>query len=252
MIRLHNMNVILEKQKILHNISCVFRKHEFISIIGQNGSGKSTLLKTLSGYLPYEGHIYVDNNELKTMERKARAKMVSYLPQNRNIPNMKVSEFIAHGRYPHLSFSRTLQAIDRQKFNEAIKITNVSMLLNRQLASLSGGERQRVYIAMMLVQDANILLLDEVVTFLDIKHQLDVLDLLKQLHQHGKTIIMVAHDLVQAFTYSTNIILLQDGNIILKGTPEDIYKHALIKENFGVVLIQNHQENDLYRFQLGK
>lgn len=172
MIELRSVSLAYDGETILSDINCVFNQNEFTCVIGNNGSGKSTLLRVVMGLMPYKGNIRLNNVEIRSLSHKERAKRLSFLPQTRPIPVMDVIMLIAHGRYPHLGFSKTLTAKDREQVIRAASGTNITHLLERELSTLSGGERQRAYIAMMMAQDADFLLLDEPTTHLDINTSL--------------------------------------------------------------------------------
>lgn len=249
-IELRQLGVRLAGKDILTDLNTTLCGTDFTIIIGRNGSGKSTLLRSILSLVPYTGELLWNGESLATLSRTERARRLSYLPQQRPIPYMSVETLIAHGRFPHLGFAKTLGPGDREKIAAAARLAGVTSLLTRPLQSLSGGERQRVYIAMMVAQDADMLLLDEPTTFLDIPFQLEVLELLRKLHQQGKGIVMVAHDLEQAFTYATRVILLHDGRILASGPPAEIAGSAVIKEVFGVSLEPSPAPADLFAYRL--
>lgn len=224
----------------------------FTCWIGPNGSGKSTLMRCLMRLIPYEGQILVDGKPVERYARKALAQKVSYLPQVHPLPAISVFRLIAHGRYPHLGFSKTLREEDREIIARAARQTGVEHLLEKNVALLSGGERQRVYLAMLIAQDTEILLLDEPTTYLDIRYQLDVLRILQRLHEAGKTIIMVAHDLTQAFTIASHLAILYDGKLLATGKPEEIYRQPRIAEVFHVGLAPVHSKEAIYRYHYVK
>lgn len=202
--------------------------------------------------MSYEGSIYIDKDESKQMKKVVRAKKIAYLPQYKQVPKMRVIDLITHGRHPHLSFSKIMRVSDHKMVERAAAMANVSHLLQRYVDTLSGGERQRVYIAMMIAQDADILLLDEPTTFLDIEHQMEVFTLLSKLHEQKKGIVVVVHDLAQAFSYAKKIVLLEKGHIVLQGSPQDVYTDACIYEQFKVRLQKQEDKDVLYPYQLRK
>jgi iron complex transport system ATP-binding protein len=250
MIKLENVNVTKHRKEILKNITCTLQKGKFYCLIGTNGSGKTTILRAIMGLCNYQGNIYVNKINIQQIPKKERAKYISYLPQNRVTPNIDVYTLIAHGRYPHLGFSKVLTSNDDEKIKYAAKISNVSHLLDREVASLSGGERQRTYIAMLIAQDADILLLDEITTYLDIEHQLELLEVLRKLCTNGKGIVMVLHDLPQAFSIADEVLLLSKGEIMVVGKPDDIYKDSAITQSFGVSLKKSTDLDEIYDYQL--
>lgn len=252
MIELKNVSVSYENKDIIKNLSTVFSDREFICIIGKNGSGKSTLLKAIDGIHSYSGNILLDNVEVKELSRNERAKKLAYLPQVRQIPDIDVQTLIAHGRFPHLGFSKTLSKGDKDKVLYAAELTAVQNILHRHVAELSGGERQRVYLAMVIAQDAETILLDEPSTYMDINHQIEIMEILSELNRKGKNIVMVAHDLPQAFTYGNKIQILHEGNIIEADKPHHLCSSTKIKSIFGVTLEESLSADELYQYHLVK
>lgn len=252
MIELRNVSLKYDGSPVLSNINYIFGRNDFTCVIGKNGSGKSTLLRAAAGLSSYEGSILLNGAEIRSLQRRERAKCLSYLPQSRPVPVIDVGTLIAHGRYPHLGYSKTLGANDRERIKHAVSVTGVEGLLDRGLSTLSGGERQRAYIAMMIAQDADIMLLDEPVTHLDIEYQLEVMELLKNLHQNGKCIVMAAHDLPQAFSYATRVIFIADGGIAATGKPDDLCENPVIKSAFGMTIKKAVESDELYSYRIAK
>lgn len=250
MIELIGVNVGYGRQKILDNVSIQFEDTDFACILGRNGAGKSTLLRAMDGIQKYSGTISVDGRELSLMSANERAKRIAYMPQIRQIPMIQVKTLIEHGRFPYMGFSRTLTKEDETKVLEAAEITSVEDLLHRNVAELSGGERQRVYLAMVIAQDAKTILLDEPAAYLDISHQLEIMNLLTKLNQGGKNIIMAAHDLPQAFTYANTIKILHEGEIVIDNPPQLICKDERMKHIFGVSLEKSKMEEEVYPYHL--
>lgn len=252
MIELKNVSISYESKSIINNLSAAFGSGEFTCIIGKNGSGKSTLLRAMDGIQSYKGQILLDNIEIMNLSRKERAKKIAYLPQIRQIPNIEVKTLIAHGRFPHLGFSRTMTAEDNDKVLYAAELTSLQNILKRHVAELSGGERQRVYLAMVIAQDADTILLDEPTTYMDINHQTEIMRILSELNKSGKTIIMSAHDLPQAFTYGREIKLLHNGTITEEGRPYNLCNNAKLKSIFGISLERSNSAAELYEYHLIK
>lgn len=252
MIELRNVSISYENKSIIKNSSTVFSDGEFTCIIGKNGSGKSTMLKTIDGIHSYSGQILLDNVEIRELSRNERAKKIAYLPQIRQIPDIEVQTLISHGRFPHLGFSRTMTKEDNDKVLYAAELTSVHNVLHRYVKELSGGERQRVYLAMVIAQDTETILLDEPTTYMDINHQIEILKILSELNRKGKNIIMVAHDLPQAFTYGSQIQILHNGTITEAGKPSSLYINTKIKSIFGVALEKSQSVTELYQYHLVK
>lgn len=252
MIELRNVSVGYENKSIINNLSADFRDGEFVCIIGKNGSGKSTLLKAMDGIRGYNGQILLNNIEIMELSRKERAKKIAYLPQIRQIPDIEVKTLIAHGRFPHLGFSRTMTKADNDMVFYASELTSVQKFLHRHVTELSGGERQRVYLAMVIAQDTETILLDEPTTYMDINHQIEIMEILSELNKRGKNIIMVAHDLPQAFTYGSQILILNNGTIAEAGEPNSLCMNTKLKSIFGVTLEKSQSSAELYQYHLTK
>ncbi len=251
MIKIKDLVVEINKKEILKNVNITIPENKIVSIVGVNGCGKTTLLKTIVSLQKYSGTISVNNTNINTLSYKEKAKIFSYLPQNYIVPNISVNDLLIHGRFPHLDFNRKLSNKDYEIINNAIKITNISSIVNKKLQNLSGGERQRSYIAMNIVQNSNVILLDEPTTFLDISYQLEIFNIVKKLKKENKTIIMVLHDLQQAFTFSDLLIVVNQGRVIAFDTPSNILNMNILKTTFGVNLDKDNN-NNLYSYILKK
>ena len=215
----------------LNDISLHIQEGEVVSLIGPNGSGKSTLLKVISQLLkPKSGEVFLDEKNIKSMKSKEIAKTLTMLPQMNNYQlDLTVQELVEFGRHPHSGHKLKLTAEDEEIVNWAIEVTGLSAYKHRLLPSMSGGERQRAWIAMTIAQHPKVLLLDEPTTYLDIAHQLEVMELVKQLNeQYNMTVIMVLHDINQAAQYSDRLIVLKRGVVHYDGLPHCV----LCKEMF--------------------
>jgi iron complex transport system ATP-binding protein len=207
------------------------------ALVGPNGSGKSTLLKALARLLaPSAGAILLDGKAISKLPSAEVARQLAILPQGPSAPpGLTVAELVEQGRYPHVGPLRMLKQQDHQAVQEALTLTNMHDFAHRPLDGLSGGERQRAWIALTLAQDTPILLLDEPTTFLDIGHQLEVLDLVQRLNrERGMTIILVLHDLNQAARYSDRMVVLKRGQIVADGIPHSVLTSAMLAEVFNV------------------
>lgn len=207
------------------------------ALVGPNGSGKSTLLMTLARVLaPRRGEVWLQGTPIRSMKSTAVARALAVLPQTAVAPTgLRVRELIEQGRFPRLSTLARLSRTDDDAMHRAMVLAGVESLADRRVDSLSGGERQRAWIAMVLAQDADILLLDEPTTYLDIRHQIDLMELLVGLvRDHGKTVVVVLHDLNQAARYCDRIIALRDGEIIADGAPATVVTEDLMRSVFDV------------------
>lgn len=231
------LNTGYQDIRILSDLSVAIEKGKVTTIIGPNGCGKSTLLKTLGRILKKQsGDIFLQEQNLQTLSTKEIAKKLAILSQSPSGPGqLKVAELIAYGRYPHRQNLGRLTQQDRDKIYWAMELTNTLEYAERELEALSGGQRQRVWLAMALAQETDILLLDEPTTYLDMAHQLEVLEIVHNLNKNfGCTIIMVLHDLNHAARYSDELIAMKKGQVLYKGTPKDIMTNDVLKHVFQI------------------
>jgi len=218
--------------EILHGIDVTVPEGELTVIVGPNACGKSTLLKTLARMLsPRAGLVLLDGQPIRQLAPKGVARRLGLLPQGPSAPDgITVSDLVARGRYPHQNLLRQWTADDEQAVVDALLAANVADLADRNVDELSGGQKQRVWIAMVLAQQTPILLLDEPTTFLDIAHQVEVLDLTRRLQRQGRTVVLVLHELHLAFRYASHLIVMRDGVIVARGRPEDVVTAELIRQ----------------------
>ena len=236
MLEIRNLTAGYPSHVVLENISLSIPCGAVTVIAGPNGCGKSTLLKALTGILPATGSVLLEGQDLLTLDRQERARKVAFLPQNRQVPEITVKNLVLHGRFPYLSYPRRYRQEDLRMAEAAMAQMGVAELENRSLGSLSGGQRQKVYIAMALAQDTPVILLDEPTTYLDISHQMQLMQHARALAQQGKTVLMVIHDLSHAFQTADNLILMCDGEVVAEGTTERIYASGWIEKVFHVRL----------------
>ncbi|WP_130011620.1 ABC transporter ATP-binding protein [Serinicoccus sediminis] len=207
------------------------------TIVGANACGKSTLLRALSRLLaPTQGHVLLDGKAVHTQPTKAVARTMGLLPQSPIAPEgIAVADLVARGRSPHQRMLSRWAVADEQAVEEALELTGTTDLVDRSVDELSGGQRQRVWIAMALAQQTDILLLDEPTTFLDICHQIEVLDLLTDLNRtRGTTIVMVLHDLNLAARYADHLVAMCDGRLLAGGPPEEVLTTETVERVFGM------------------
>ena len=222
---------------VISGLSLEVREGEVVALVGPNGSGKSTLLRALGRVLkPKGGTVVLDGRELSQWPTREIAKRLALLPQGPALSNdMTARELVWLGRSPHQGILGLPTAEDREAVAWAVRETGIEPLIERAMSSLSGGERQRVWLAMALAQRPQVLLLDEPTTFLDLNHQLEVLDLIRYLNrEHGLTVVMVLHDLNQAARYASRVVVLQQGRIYGDGPPEAIVTPLTLREVFEV------------------
>ena len=212
-------------------------------ILGPNGCGKSTLLKALCGIIPADsGQVVLDGENILTLPQRQLAQRVAYLAQSRQIPDITVERLVLHGRFPYLGDPRRYRKEVYAIADAAMNTMGVAELADELVQNLSGGQRQKVYIAMALAQDTPVILLDEPTTYLDISHQLQLMQQARMLAAQGKTVAMIIHDLPHAFQTADHMILMQEGKIVADGTPEQIYASGMISSVFGVRLCRTGTE----------
>ncbi|MFD3329101.1 ABC transporter ATP-binding protein [Streptomyces sp. NPDC058701] len=232
-----NVTLGYEKRVIAENLSVEIPDHSFTVIVGPNACGKSTLLRALSRMLkPSAGRVLLDGQAIASMPAKKVAKTLGLLPQSSIAPDgITVADLVSRGRYPHQGLLRQWSPEDERIVVESMTSTGVDELADRAVDELSGGQRQRVWIAMALAQQTPLLLLDEPTTFLDIQHQLDILDLCAELHEdQGRTLVAVLHDLNHAARYATHLIAMRAGEVVAEGPPAEVVTAELVEQVFGL------------------
>ena len=232
-----NLGAGYEKRVILEDVSLTLPAGKITAIVGGNASGKSTLLRTLARVLqPKSGAVLLDGQSVHQMKSRKLAQVMGLLPQSPIAPEgIAVADLVGRGRHPHQGLFSRWSAEDDRAVARALAATGTEELAERDLDTLSGGQRQRVWIAMALAQETDLLLLDEPTTFLDVAHQVEVLDLLVDLNMaQGTTIVMVLHDLNLAARYADHLIAVGDGGIRAEGPPAEVLTEELVKTVFGL------------------
>ncbi|WP_293781642.1 ABC transporter ATP-binding protein [uncultured Aeromicrobium sp.] len=235
-LRAADVTLAYDSRVISEHLTVEIPDRSFTVIVGPNACGKSTLLRALSRLLrPATGTVLLDGKTITSYRSKEAARIVGLLPQTSIAPDgITVADLVARGRYPHQGLIRQWSAADEEAVETAMRATNVIDLRARHVDELSGGQRQRVWVAMALAQQTPILLLDEPTTYLDIAHQIELLDLFAELHEAGTTLIAVLHDLNHAARYATHLIAMKDGEVVAHGAPGQIVTAELVKEVFGL------------------
>jgi iron complex transport system ATP-binding protein len=236
-LRTENLAASYEKFSVFTDLNVTIPKGEITTIIGPNGCGKSTLLKTMGRILKQQhGNVYLQGQNLNKMATKQIAKNLSLLPQTPTAPSeLKVEELVSYGRYPHRTNKNKLSSYDKEMINWALEVTRTSSFKHREIGQLSGGQRQKVWLAMVLAQETEVLLLDEPTTYLDMAHQLEVLEIVENLNRDKmRTIVMVLHDINHAARFSHHIVAMKNGEIIQKGSPGDIITEDVLREVFEI------------------
>ena len=236
-LRAEGVHVRFGEHVVLRGVDLAVAPGEWVSQLGRNGSGKTTLLRVLAGLLrPAEGTVHVGPDPLGSLSRREVARRMAVLPQATPVVRgLTVRQFVRQGRYAARGALGMLGDTDDDQVREALRCTGVAEWADVPLEQLSGGQRQRVRLALALAQDAPVLLLDEPTTFLDVRHQIDVLELVRALQrERGLTVVAVLHDLAQAARYSDRVVALRDGVVHADGAPAEVVDAALLKDVYGV------------------
>ncbi len=234
-----NISFAYNSTAVLHDVSADVQSGEMVGIIGPNGAGKTTFLRLLSGYLiPVSGTVELFGKGLHTYEKRALARLVATLPQTiSTIFPYTAEEFILMGRYPHFDKRLGYGRAETQVVRDVMERMGISHLNGRIVSTLSEGERQKVYLAQCIAQNPKVLLLDEPVSHLDIRHQMQTLELLAGLNERGLTILMILHDLNLASEFCSRILLLSQGKVFADGAPVDTLTYQHIEEAYGTVVV---------------
>ncbi|WP_124728529.1 ABC transporter ATP-binding protein [Staphylospora marina] len=225
------------EKAVIDGLNLAIPKNKITVLIGANGSGKSTLLRSLARILkPAGGTVLLDAQDIFRLPTREVAKKLAILPQSPSAPEgLTVLQLVRQGRYPHQQLLRSWSEADERAVNHALQATGMTELAEHPVDSLSGGQRQRAWIAMTLAQETETILLDEPTTYLDLSHQIEILDLLHELNREQKrTIVMVLHDLNLACRYADHIIAVHGGGAVAQGRPEDVITADLIQTVFGL------------------
>jgi iron complex transport system ATP-binding protein len=230
------LTLAYDRREVVRDLDVEIPDRSFTVIIGANGCGKSTLLRALARVLkPARGTVLLDGKAIGDYPSRQVARLIGLLPQSPITPDgITVLELVGRGRFPHQGALRRESAEDRAVVERCLAETGLTELKDRHVAELSGGQRQRAWIAMALAQDTELLLLDEPTTYLDLAHQIEVLDLCARLHAAGRTVAAVLHDLNQAARYASHLIALRDGEVIAAGPPADVITAELVERAFGL------------------
>ncbi|HHE3463447.1 Fe(3+) dicitrate ABC transporter ATP-binding protein FecE [Pasteurella multocida] len=238
-----HLQLAYQDKTIVSNLNLRLPSNKVIALIGPNGCGKSTLLKALARLLkPKSGQVKHQEQDIWQITAKFYAKTLAFLPQQHLVPEgIKVRELVAYGRSPYLNLWGKLSKKDEKIVTQAMQITQTDAFAERLATDLSGGQQQRVFLAMTLAQDANIVLLDEPTTYLDLNHQAELMSMMLRLQQQGKTVITVLHDLNQACRYCDYLVVLKQGELIAQGTPHEVMTEHLLKQVFDLN-VEIHQD----------
>ena len=237
MIELKNLTVGYGGKTVLRDVSLAFPPGKVTVLLGPNGCGKSTLMKTALGLLPRQGgEILYDGVELDRLTTRQVACKAAYLAQSREIPSITVRRMVLHGRFPYLDYPRRYRAEDYAAAAKALEWAGAADLADRPVQELSGGQRQKVYLAMALAQDTETLFMDEPTTYLDVRHQLEVMAVSRRLADMGRAVVLVLHDLSLALREADRLAVLSDGVMRQVGTPEEVFGGGELDRVFGVAV----------------
>ncbi|MCM3504194.1 ABC transporter ATP-binding protein [Curtobacterium sp. ODYSSEY 48 V2] len=231
------LSVGYDRDPVLRDLDLRIERGTVTTFLGANGCGKSTLLKAFGRVLkPQSGEVLLDGSPIRREPNRAVARRLAILPQTPVAPaGTSVLDLVMRGRNPHQSWAKPWTADDADVAEQAIAATGLTEVAHRDVASLSGGQRQRAWIALVVAQQAETLLLDEPTTYLDLAHQLDVLRLVRRLNrEQGSTVVMVLHDLTLAARYSDRLVVLHDGGVVADGTPQDVLTPTVLQTAFGL------------------
>jgi iron complex transport system ATP-binding protein len=235
--RATGLTLAYDGRRIIENLDLQFADGAITVIVGANASGKSTLLRGMARLLkPVAGSVTLDGRDVHAANSKWMATLVGLLPQQPVAPEgISVGDLVSRGRYPHQGWFRQWSSEDDAIVSRALEATGTIGLATRPVDELSGGQRQRAWIAMALAQQTDILLLDEPTTFLDVTHQVEVLDLLTDLNRsQGTTVVMVLHDLNLAARYADELVVMSGGRIVAQGSPADVLTEEVVRSAFAL------------------
>jgi len=233
MIKCENLRAGYGKREVLKGITWQAEPGLLTVIAGPNGCGKSTLLKAFMGQVRIcGGEMFLKGKPISQWNPRERARCLAYVPQSRNDVNLSVSRMVLHGRFPHIVYPRRYTAKDQEIVEWAMEKMGILALKDCLISELSGGEKQKAYLAMALAQDAEVVLLDEPTTYLDLSYQLELMELLKELALEGRTVAAVLHDLGHGLQYADQILVMEDGQAAACGTPRQVLEGGMLEKVF--------------------
>lgn len=240
MIALKNVCYSYGRHAFIEELTCKLGDGRITGLLGANGSGKSTIMRLCTGLLrPKAGVIAIDGRSIRDFSPKELAREAAFLPQARPVPALSVRGLAANGRFPYLGITRKLSQEDEAAVDRALEITGLTGMADRELQTLSGGERQKAYIAMLIAQGAQHMLLDEPTTYLDVGYQLELMELMTEMKKLGRCVVMVLHDIDLAMQYCDDMLVVKDGKIIYGGPAEALADSGAIEAAYGVRTMAN-------------
>ena len=233
MIQLEHISAGYGGPLVVQDVSLELNPGEVLALLGPNGCGKSTLLRVIAGLqAPAGGQVLVDGTPAQRLTRRQLAQTVTYLPQSRTVPNITAYRMVLHGRFPYLSYPRRYRPEDHVAARRALEQADAWDLAQLPVQSLSGGQRQKVYLAMALAQNTQTILMDEPTTYLDIRHQLDLMGFSRSLAEQGRAVVLVLHDLCLALRFAHRGAVMEDGRLLRTGTPEELFASGILTQTF--------------------
>jgi iron complex transport system ATP-binding protein len=232
----HNLSVTLQDTQIVREVSCAVQAGEIVGVVGPNGAGKSTLLKAMCGLIPAaSGSVVLDGQKIADMTAAARARTIAYLPQRHVLHwDLSLSQTVSLGRLPHVAGMDRLTQADRDAIRQAMETAEITGFAERQVGTLSGGELARGMLARALAVEAPFLFADEPIAALDPYHALHIMQLLRELAQSGRSVLVVLHDLTLALRFCDRLLLMQGGRLVAEGSPQDVLAPAQLQAAYHV------------------
>lgn len=237
MVEIRNLSAGYRGIPVVNDISIRFEPGEVLILVGPNGCGKSTLLRSILGLQPrLGGQVLFDGVDAVSLTSREIARKAAFLPQSRNVPNITAGRMVLHGRFPYLDYPRRYHKRDHEIAQSALEWVGAGDLRERYVPELSGGERQKVYLAMALAQDTETIFMDEPTTYLDVRHQLEVMEVAQSLAKDGKAVVVVLHDLCLAMRTAHRIAVVSEGRLQALDTPEAVFQSGILDRVFGISL----------------
>lgn len=235
MLEVRSLSVVRQGKETLSGLDLSVSRGKITAVIGRNGSGKSTLLSALAGVRSYSGEIYFDKTELRSISARERAKKAAFLPQILPSPQFSVYELVSLGRSPRLGFSGKMGEIDLGAVQSALELVGIAHLAEKRADRISGGELRLAYLAMILAQDAQLMILDEPTAFMDAANERSTFELISMLKkEQEKTVVLAVHDLSLALSFADDIVVLDGGKIVFCGSRDDCLDSGMIESTFNV------------------
>lgn len=244
MIEVCGLSAGYRQRPVLQNVNLAFLPGKVTVLLGPNGCGKSTLIKTAIGLLPsISGSILYDKIPISTMSSAQIARKATYLPQSRSVPAILARRMVLHGRFAYLSFPRRYRKEDFAAVEDALKWADALDIADRPMPELSGGQRQKIYLAMALAQQTQTIFMDEPTTYLDVRHQLEVMQVARRLAKEGRAVVLVSHELCLAMRTADRVAVLFGQKLQQTGTPDEVFSSGILDLAFGIRFCRTKTES---------